>query len=45
MGVDRQAPPNGETDHRRLKPADEVKSKVLHVPWALTRRHGATKVK
>ena len=41
MEVERYAPPDGETDYRRLKPADEVKSKVLQVPWALGRRHGA----
>ena len=45
LGVDRYPPPNGERDYRRLKPADEVKSKVLHVPLALTRRRGAAKVK
>ena len=45
MGVERWAPPNKETDNRRLKPADEVKNKVLHVPRALAKRRGAVKAK
>ena len=45
MGVERQALSKGESDYRRLKLVDQDKSTVLQLPWELSTRHGAAKVK